>query len=99
MTVDGGATNHNIVHNGEAALATDIIADAIADPGIRENSSFVKIHASAVFGLREWDFIRVEPIPNGPVDDLIRGESEDVDNRIRAIENTGILREVCKCKH
>lgn len=99
MAVDGRATNHDIVHDGEAAFTADIVAVTVADLGIGENGSFVKVYASTVLSFCKRDFLFVEPVPDGPVDDLVWGKSEDVDNGIGAVENLGILREVCRRKY
>lgn len=41
-------------------------------------------------------FIRLEEVPTGTVNHLIRSVAEDINNRIRRVENASLVREVYK---
>jgi hypothetical protein len=68
---------------------------AVLDLAIGEDSSFVELHTSTVELPRERNLIGVEKLPARPVDDFVRSVSENVDNRVGAIEDSRIVGEVC----
>jgi hypothetical protein len=47
-----------------------------------------------VLQLGQRDLVRMEPVPDRPIDDFIRGIAENVNNGIGRVEDTGVLREV-----
>ena len=79
-TVDGRAAHQNIVDDRKTALAPDIFTLSVQDTGIGEHSGFVEAKAAFVLFLGQWDLVRMEPIPDGPVDYLVRGMAEDIND-------------------
>lgn len=91
MTIDGGATHHDIVDDGKAAFAANPIALAVFDAAVGQYSSLVKPHASAVELLGQGHFIRMEEVPDGSVQDFIGGVTKYVDDGIRRVQNISIF--------
>ena len=96
--IDGGAADHDIVHDGEAALATDPVALAVPDAAVGQDGGLVEVDAATMELLGEGDLVGVEEVPAGLVDDLVRGMAEDVDDGVGRVENVGILGEICTCE-
>ena len=94
-SIDAGAAHHHVVDDREAALTTNPLALAVLDLAIGEDSGFVEFNASTVELPRERNLIGVEKLPARPVDDFVRSVSENVDNRVGAIEDSRIVGEVC----
>ena len=93
-SVNGGAADHDIVDDGEAALAAHPIALAILDAAVAQHGGLVEPHAPTVKPLRDRHLVRVEEVPNGPVDDLVWRVAQDVDNGVGRIEDMGVLGEI-----
>lgn len=96
VSVDTGAADHDVVNNRKAALAANVVPLAVSDASVGQDGSLVKLHASTVLCFGEWNLSWVEPLPARPVDDLIGRVAQDVDDRVRRIENAGIFGEVCQ---
>jgi hypothetical protein len=94
-SIDAGAAHHHVVDDREATLTANPLALAVLDLAIGEDSSFVELHTSTVELPRERNLIGVEKLPARPVDDFVRSVSENVDNRVGAIEDSRIVGEVC----
>jgi hypothetical protein len=94
MTIDRGAADHDIVDNGEAALASDPVALAILDTTVRQDGSLVEPHSSTVELLCYRDLVGMKEVPARAVDHLIWSVAEDVDNRIGRVEDMCILGKV-----
>ena len=96
-SIDAGAAHHYVVDDREATLTTNPLALAVLDLAIGEDGGFVKLHASTVELPRERNLIGVEKLPARPVDDFVGRVSENVDDRVGAIEDSRIVGEVCSC--
>jgi hypothetical protein len=94
MTIDRGAADHDIVDNGEAALASDPVALAVLYATVGQNGSLVEPHSPTVKLLRYRDLVGVEEVPAGAIDHLIWSVTKDIDNRIRRVEDMCILGKV-----
>lgn len=94
--VDTGAANHDIVNDGETALAADPVTITVPDLAVGQNGSFVELDATTVEVLGERNLIRVEEVPAGPADDLIGSVSEDINDRVRGVKNASLAGEVCR---
>lgn len=94
MLVDGGTAYENIVYDREAALAADILALAVLNAGVGKNSGFIKLDATAMLLFGQGHFVRMEPFPHRAIDDLVRSVAEDVDDRIRGVEDAGFVRKI-----
>jgi hypothetical protein len=94
VAIDGNAADHDIVDDGEAALAADPIALAVPDATVGQHGGLVEPHASTMELLCDRDLLGMEEVPAGPIDDLIRGVAEDVDNRVGRVEDVRVLGEV-----
>lgn len=98
LSIDGCATHHDIVDDGEAAFAPNPVTLAVFDATVRKYCSLVKLDPTVVELLCDWDFIWMEEIPAGVIANFVRGVTENVDNRIRTVENVGALAEVWYCE-
>jgi hypothetical protein len=85
MPVDARAAYHYIVDDGEAALAADPVPLAILQTAVRQDSSLVEAHSSAVLCLCDGQFLWVKELPYRAVDDLVRGMTEDVNDGVRRV--------------
>jgi len=94
MAIDGNAADHDIVDDREAALASDPVALSVLDATVGQDGSLVEPHASTVELLGDWDFLGMEEVPAGAIDDLVRSVAEDVDNGVGRVEDMSILGEV-----
>lgn len=82
LSVDASAADKDIIDDGEAAFAADPFALAILQAAVGQYGSLVKPHAAAVLCFGQRNLVGVEELPHGPVDDLVGGMAEDVDNRV-----------------
>jgi hypothetical protein len=94
MSIDGGAAHHDIVDDGEAALATDPVALAILDAAVRQYGSLVEPYASIMELLCNRYLIGMEKIPDRTVDNLVGSMAENVNNGVGCIENVGMVGQV-----
>ena len=92
--VDAGADHHYIVHDGKAALATDPLPLTVQDLTVGKYGSLVQRDATLVEFAGEWLLLRVEEVPGGPANNLVRGVAKDIDNRIRRVEDASLAGEV-----
>jgi hypothetical protein len=91
MAVDTGTTDHDVVYNREAALTADPFSLTIFESAVRQDSSLVEVHSPAILCLGQWEFIRVEKLPDGSIDDLIGRVAENVDDGVRRVKNVGVV--------
>jgi hypothetical protein len=63
LTIDAGATHHDIVDNGEATLASYPVALAVFDTAICQYGGFVELHASQMELLGEGSVLLMEEVP------------------------------------
>lgn len=82
MSINGGAANHDIVDDREAAFTADPIALAVLDAAVGQHNCLVELHASIMELFSEGDFIGMEKIPNGPIQNLFGGVSKYVDDGV-----------------
>jgi hypothetical protein len=94
VAIDAGATYHDVVADAEAAFAGDIVAIAMKNLAISEDRSLVEVDTFFMDMHRSLDFGWVEEVPRRPVDHLIGGVAQDVDNAIRGVEHVGLFREI-----
>ena len=94
LTIDASAADHDIVDDRKAAFACHVIAVTAPDIGIRKHRSLVELHATLVLLSGHGDVVRVEPLPDRPVEDLIRRVAEYVHNGIGRVENASLIGEV-----
>lgn len=92
--VDGCAHDHDIVDDGETALAARPLSLLVLDPAIRQHGGLVHLNALFVERLGEWQFIFGEKVPAGTVDNLVWSPAQDVDNGIGRVEDAGVGRQV-----
>lgn len=95
LAVDADAAYHNIVDNGETALASHPVALAVADAAVGQDGGLVEVHATLVELLRERNLLWMKKVPAGAVDNLVRSMAEDVNDRVGGVEDVSILGEVC----
>jgi hypothetical protein len=62
-SVDTGAAYHDVVDDGETALAADPITSAIFQATIRQDCRLVKAHSTAVVRFGQRKLLRVEKVP------------------------------------
>jgi hypothetical protein len=63
VSVDTGADDHDIVNDGEAALAANPVALAVLEATVRQNGCFVESHSTAVLRLGEGQLLGMEELP------------------------------------
>jgi len=95
LAINAGAANEHVVDDGEAAFAADPVALTVPQATVGQDGSLVESDAAAVLLSRQWELFGMEELPHGPVDDLIRRMTEDVDNRVGRVQDVGIVGEVC----
>jgi len=92
--VDTGANNHDIVDNGETALADNPLAILAQYIAIGQHSRLVHDHLPLMELLGIGQFILVEEFPGRTVDDLIWCVTEDVDDRVGRVEDMRLRCEI-----
>jgi hypothetical protein len=80
VPVNTGTANHDIVDNGEAALAADPVALTVLQTTVGQDGGFVKADSSAVLRFCQRQFFGMEEVPYRPVDNLIGCVAENVNN-------------------
>lgn len=82
LSVDASAADEDIIDDGEAAFAADPFTLAVFQATVGQYGSLVEPHAAAMLCFGQRNLVRMEELPHGPVDDLVGGMTEDVDNRV-----------------
>jgi hypothetical protein len=95
LTIDAGATDHDIIDNGEATLASYPVALAVFNTAVCQYGSFVELHTSQMELLGEGSVLDMKEVPGRSVDDLVRGVAEDINNGVGRVENMSTLGKVC----
>ena len=80
MAVDRGATDHDIVDDGETALAADPVPLTILDATVGQNGSLVESYSAAVELLCDGNLIRMEKVPARSIDDFIWSVAQNVND-------------------
>lgn len=83
------------MHDRKATLTTDPSVVFTSHSAIREDGGSVELHAPAELRAGKRDLLRVEIVKGGRADDVFRGVSEDVSDRLGGIQDTGMLGQVC----
>jgi len=85
--VNTGADDHDIVDNGETALAANPLSTLAEYITVGQYGCLVHDHLPLMELLGIWQLIFVEEVPGGPIDDLIWCVAENVDDRVGRVEN------------
>jgi hypothetical protein len=94
MAINGGTAHQDIINHREAALAPDILALAVLDAGVGEHCGLVEGDAAFVLLFSYGHLVWVEPVPDGPVDDLVWRVPKDVNNGVGRVENASLVRQI-----
>jgi hypothetical protein len=94
MAVDARTTDHDIVNDGEATLTADPLSLAVLEPAIGQDSGLVEVDASAILCSGERKLIGMEELPDGPINDLIGGVTENVDDGVGRVKNVCVVGQV-----
>lgn len=95
MTFDASLVNtragdQHIVHNSKDALTPHPPAIFGLDLTVVQHGGFVELYSSAVNGSGEGYLFRVEVLPAGPSNDLVRQVTQDVYDRVGYIEQASV---------
>jgi hypothetical protein len=85
--VDTGAHNHDIVDDGKTTLAANPLAILAQYVAVGQHGCLVHDNLPLVELLSIGQFILVEEVPCGTVDDLIWCVAENVDDRVGRVED------------
>jgi hypothetical protein len=85
--VNTGANNHDIVDNGETALAANPLASLAQYVAVGQHSRLVHDDLPLMKLLGIGQFILVEKVPCGMVNDFIWCVAKDVDDRVGRVED------------
>lgn len=92
--VNTGANDHDIVDDGETALAANPLTVLAQDVAVSQHGCFVHDNLPLVELLSIGQFILVEEVPCGTVDDLIWCVAENVDDRVGRVEDVRLGGEI-----
>lgn len=92
--VNTGANDHDIVDDGETALAANPLTVLAQDVAVSQHGCFVHDNLLLVELLSIGQFILVEEVPCGTVDDLIWCVAENVDDRVGRVEDVRLGGEI-----
>ena len=85
--VNTSANNHDIVDNGKTALAANPLASLAQHITVGQHGRFVHDDLPLMELLSIGQFIFVEEVPCGTVDNLIWCVAEDIDDRVGRVED------------
>lgn len=94
LLVYARASHHDIVDDGETALAGHPFTLTVLETTIGQDRSLVQVYAAVVQLPGYGQVFGVEKVPTGTVDNLIWGVPEDVNDRIGGIENQRLVGKV-----
>jgi hypothetical protein len=85
--VNTSANNHDIVDNGKTALAANPLASLAQHITVGQHGRLVHDNLPLMEFLSIRQFIFVEEVPCGTVDNLIWCVAEDIDDRVGRVED------------
>lgn len=94
LSIDTGTSNHNIVDDGEDALATNPLPISRFDSGIVEDGRLVKVDATVSHIASRRDLIGMEVVEARPSVELIRLISQDIGDGVRGKKDVGLGAEI-----
>jgi len=98
LTIDADAAYHDVVDNREATFASYPVPLTVLDAAVCQDCGLVKLHTSQMELLGERPVLLMEEIPGRPIDDLVRGVAEDINNGVGRVEDVSTFGKVCSCE-
>jgi hypothetical protein len=93
--IDTDADDHDIVDNSKAAFAADPFAYVVPQLAISQDCGLVKIDSSLVELLGYRKFGGMKKIPGRSVDNCIWSMSENVNDRVRRVQDARFRSKIC----
>lgn len=95
-TVNSRTRNQDIVYHCEHTLTAHPRPILMANRTVTQHSSLIQPYAATMYTPCKGQFLRMEVVPAGPIDDLVRLVPQHDRDAIGGVTDRGVVGEVCQ---